>query len=346
MKPVDSYSNSLLANDIQGLDKLRQQGFAEDRGKALDEAARQFESLFTQQLFKSMRAANKVFEADGPMNSRYTEYYQDMHDQQMSAELSKRGSLGLADLVSKQLGGEQPAAQPEARHFDLTDVRRIQGKVVRPLGADAVAEAVEKAKQGARPPLQAAADNPADSLLANKALPGSSLSNNKNAVTYSASEPFRSPEDFVRRLMPAAVAAGKRMGLPPEAMLAQAALETGWGKKIIGPKNSDSSHNLFGIKADNSWNNAKKWVNTLEYEQGIAVKVKAPFRAYGSFNDSFNDYVDFLHQNPRYGEALQQTDSPRQYFKALQEAGYATDPKYADKLSSIFNTVTRLAAQA
>ncbi|WP_417614605.1 flagellar assembly peptidoglycan hydrolase FlgJ [Oceanisphaera sp.] len=328
MKPVDSYNNSLLVNDLQGLDKLRQQGFAEDRGKALDEAARQFESLFTQQLFKSMRAANKVFEADSPMNSRYTEYYQDMHDQQMSAELSKRGSLGLADLVFKQLGGEQAAvAQPEARHFDLTDVRRVQGKVVRPLAADTASADDEAAEQAARPPLQAAA-------------------NSQDIVTYNASEPFRSPEDFVRRLMPAAVAAGKRMGLPPEAMLAQAALETGWGKKIIGPKNSDSSHNLFGIKADNSWNNAKKWVNTLEYEQGIAVKVKAPFRAYPSFNDSFNDYVDFLHQNPRYGEALQQTDSPRQYFKALQEAGYATDPKYADKLNSIFNTVTRLAAQA
>ena len=328
MKPIDSFSNSLLVNDIQGLDKLRQQGFAEDRGKALDEAALQFESLFTQQLFKSMRDANKVFEADSPMNSRYTEHYQDMHDQQMSAELSKRGSLGLADLVSKQLGGgEQAAPQPHARQFDLTDVRRISGKVVRPLGADGTAGAVEKAKEMARPPLQTAA-------------------NDKDAVVYNASEPFRSPEDFVRRLMPAAVAAGKRMGLPPEAMLAQAALETGWGKKIIGPKNGDSSHNLFGIKADNSWKDTKTWVNTLEYEQGIAVKVKAPFRAYESFNDSFNNYVDFLHENPRYGNALQNTDSPKQYFKELQQAGYATDPKYADKLSSIFDTVTRLVAQA
>ena len=330
MKPVDSYSNSLLVNDVQGLDKLRQQGFAEDRGKALDEAARQFESLFTQQLFKSMRAANKVFEADGPMNSRYTEYYQDMHDQQMSAELSKRGSLGLADLVSKQLGGEQAAKPPEARQFDLTDVRRIPGKVVRPLGADGVADAVEKAKENARPPLQAA----------------SLLPNDQDKVVYNASEPFRSPEDFVRRLMPAAVAAGKRMGLPPEAMLAQAALETGWGKKIIGPKNGDSSHNLFGIKADNSWKDSKTWVNTLEYEQGVAVQVKAPFRAYDSFNASFNNYVDFLHENPRYGNALQSTASPKQYFKELQQAGYATDPQYADKLSSILDTVTRLVAQA
>ena len=87
-------------------------------------------------------------------------------------------------------------------------------------------------------------------------------------------------------------------------------------------------------------------MNTLEYEQGIAVKVKAPFRAYESFNDSFNNYVDFLHENPRYGNALQNTDSPKQYFKELQQAGYATDPKYADKLSSIFDTVTRLVAQA
>lgn len=330
MKPIDSSSNSLLVNDLQGLDRLRQQGFAKDRGEALDEAARQFESLFTQQLFKSMRAANKVFEADSPMNSRYTEYYQDMHDQQMSAELSKRGSLGLADLISKQLGAGQDIDEPAARQFDLTDVRRVQGKVIRPLGmddSDNAANRDKKTEKAARAPLLAAA-------------------NNKDAVTYSASEPFTSPEDFVRRLMPAAEAAGKRMGLPPEAMLAQAALETGWGKKIIGAKNSDSSHNLFGIKADNSWKSEKTWVSTLEYEEGIAVKVKAPFRSYESFNDSFNDYVDFLHDNPRYGGALQQTESPKQYFKALQQAGYATDPKYADKLSSIFNTVTQLVAKA
>ncbi|MBL1378413.1 flagellar assembly peptidoglycan hydrolase FlgJ [Zobellella iuensis] len=327
MKPIDTFNNSLLANDLQGLDQLRRQSFEDDRGNALDQAARQFESLFTQQLFKSMREANKAFEADSPMNSRYTEFYRDMHDQQMSAELSRQGSLGLADLVVKQLGGgDEASGAPQARHFDLSEVRRVSGKVVRPPKA----EPGDAADEPARPPLRADAApavQPAE-------------------VTHSASQPFRSPEDFVRRLLPAATEAGKRLGLPPEAMLAQAALETGWGKKIIGRKNGDSSHNLFGIKADKSWRAEKTWVNTLEYEQGVAVKVQAPFRSYGSFNDSFNDYVQFLHDNPRYGKALQQTGSPRQYFQALQQAGYATDPKYADKLTSIFNTVTRLVSQA
>ncbi|PSJ46280.1 flagellar assembly peptidoglycan hydrolase FlgJ [Zobellella endophytica] len=326
MKAIDSFQNSLLVNDLQGLDRLRQQSFEDDRGKALDEAARQFESLFTQQLFKSMREANRVFEADSPMNSRYTQFYQDMHDEQMTAELSRQGSLGLADLVVKQLGGEEAAGAPQARHFDLADVRRVSGKTIRPPKR----EDGEGAPEQARPPLRAAAEEAAPA----------------NRVTHSAAEPFRSPEEFVRRLLPAATEAGKRLGLAPEAMLAQAALETGWGKKIIGRKNGDSSHNLFGIKADKSWQSEKTWVNTLEYEQGIAVKVQAPFRSYASFNDSFNDYVQFLHDNPRYGKALQQTGSPRQYFQALQQAGYATDPKYADKLTSIFNTVTRLAAQA
>lgn len=327
MKGIDSFQNSLLANDLQGLDRLRQQAFEDDRGKALDQAARQFESLFTQQLFKSMREANKVFEAEGPMNSRYTEFYRDMHDQQMSAELSKRGSLGLADLVVKQLGGGDEASRAsQARHFDLAEVRRVSGKVVRPpkAGPD------EAAAEPVRPPLRAAAEEAAPA----------------DGVTHSASRPFRSPEDFVRRLLPAATEAGRKLGLAPEAMIAQAALETGWGKKIIGRKNGDSSHNLFGIKADKSWQAEKAWVNTLEYEQGIAVKVQAPFRSYASFNDSFNDYVQFLHDNPRYSKALQQTGSPPQYFKALQQAGYATDPRYADKLTSIFNTVTRLVSPA
>ncbi len=321
MKNLDTVQNSLLANDIQGLDRLRQQGFEQDRGKALDEAARQFESLFTQQLFKSMRDANKVFESDSPMNSRYTQFYQDMHDQQMSSELSRQGSLGLADLIVRQLGGgDDNQAAAEARHFSLDNVRRINGKVVRPPDAEQ--------EDNARPPLKAAKNTPQD------------------AVTLTAGQKFDSPEEFVRRLLPAATAAGERLGLDPKAMLAQAALETGWGKKIIGRKNGESSHNLFGIKADKSWKEQKTWVSTLEYEQGIAVKVQAPFRSYASFNDSFNDYVQFLNDNPRYGQALQQTGSPRQYFKALQQAGYATDPNYASKLSAVLDTVNRLASQA
>ncbi|WMC11344.1 flagellar assembly peptidoglycan hydrolase FlgJ [Oceanimonas pelagia] len=326
MKNIDNVQNSLLANDIQGLDRLRQQGFARDRGEALDAAARQFESLFTQQLFKSMRDANKVFEADSPMNSRYTQFYQDMHDQQMSSELSRQGSLGLADLIVRQLGGgEDAAAAPEARHFPLENVRRIQGKVVRP-----PEENTSAAEPGAKagPPLKAA-QNTQD-----------------HAVTLAAGQTFDSPEEFVRRLLPAATAASERLGLDPKAMLAQAALETGWGKKIIGRKNGESSHNLFGIKADKSWKAQKTWVSTLEYEQGIAVQVKAPFRTYASFNDSFNDYVQFLNDNPRYGDALQQTGSPRQYFQALQQAGYATDPNYASKLAAVLDTVNRLASQA
>ncbi|MFH7566432.1 flagellar assembly peptidoglycan hydrolase FlgJ [Oceanimonas smirnovii] len=321
MKNLDTVQNSLLANDIQGLDRLRQQGFEQDRGKALDEAARQFESLFTQQLFKSMRDANKVFESDSPMNSRYTQFYQDMHDQQMSSELSRQGSLGLADLIVRQLGGgDDNQAAAEARHFSLDNVRRINGKVVRPPDAEQ--------EDNARPPLKAAKNTPQD------------------AVTLTAGQKFDSPEEFVRRLLPAATAAGERLGLDPKAMLAQAALETGWGKKIIGRKNGESSHNLFGIKADKSWKEQKTWVSTLEYEQGVAVKVQAPFRSYASFNDSFNDYVQFLNDNPRYGQALQQTGSPRQYFKALQQAGYATDPNYASKLSAVLDTVNRLASQA
>ncbi|PSJ44620.1 flagellar assembly peptidoglycan hydrolase FlgJ [Zobellella taiwanensis] len=321
MKGIDSFQNSLLVNDVQGLDRLRQQAFAEDRGKALDEAARQFESLFTQQLFKSMREANRAFEADSPMNNRHTQFYQDMHDQQMTSELSRQGSLGLADMIVRQLGGGEAGA-PAARHFDLADARRFSGRTIRPPKAgDTTAEAP------ARPPLSAA-------------------QNSSPAVTLEAGTRFGSPEEFVRNLLPAATEAGKKLGLAPEAMIAQAALETGWGKKIIGKKNGPSSHNLFGIKADKSWKAEKTWVNTLEYEQGVAVKVQAPFRSYASFNDSFNDYVRFLQDNPRYGKALDQTGNPRQYFQALQQAGYATDPRYADKLTSIFNSVTKMVSQA
>jgi flagellar protein FlgJ len=118
--------------------------------------------------------------------------------------------------------------------------------------------------------------------------------------------------------------------------VAQAALETGWGKSIIHNSDGTSSHNLFNIKADRSWNGPVATARTLEYEQGAAVKVAAGFRSYTSFADSFRDYLHFLRSNPRYGEALQNTHDPVAYAQSLQAAGYATDPRYADKIMTIY----------
>jgi len=147
--------------------------------------------------------------------------------------------------------------------------------------------------------------------------------------------PFVSPEDFVRRLKGPAQEAATQAGIPAEALLAQAALESGWGRHTPQLPDGGSSHNLFGIKADARWQGPRVATTTIEYRQGVAVKAQASFRAYPSFAESFADYAHFLQQSPRYATALQQGDRPDAYLQALQQAGYATDPAYADKISAI-----------
>ncbi len=146
---------------------------------------------------------------------------------------------------------------------------------------------------------------------------------------------FSSPEAFVRGLQDPAREAAARLGVAPRVLLAQAALETGWGQRILRGPDGASSHNLFGIKAGPDWQGARVTAQTLEYRDGVARREQAVFRAYDSFSQSFMDYADFILGNPRYQAALARADDPRAYLQALQEAGYATDPDYAAKIQGI-----------
>ena len=152
--------------------------------------------------------------------------------------------------------------------------------------------------------------------------------------------PIHSAEDFVRQLHPYAERAAKELGVEPKVLLAQAALETGWGRSLIKNSNGSNSFNLFNIKADKSWQGKQAQVPTLEFEQGIAKKVNAGFRSYASFQESFQDYVAFIKNNPRYGDALKQAGNGERYLHELQRAGYATDPNYANKIMSIYHSNT------
>ena len=124
------------------------------------------------------------------------------------------------------------------------------------------------------------------------------------------------------------------MGIDPAVLVAQSALETGWGKKVI-QADQGSSFNLFGIKADGRWDGKAATVSTVEFRDGLAVLEKASFRAYDSLSGSFNDYVDFLKSNPRYQQALDKVSDNKEFLAELQDAGYATDPKYAEKILGI-----------
>ena len=148
------------------------------------------------------------------------------------------------------------------------------------------------------------------------------------------------PIAFVQKLLPAARLAAKELGLEPMALLAQAALETGWGKKIFRATDGSQSHNLFGIKASSGWNGQVAVVDTLEYRQGSAQREKAKFRVYENVEQSMQDYVAFMKDNPRYQQALASTADAKSYFRQLQAAGYATDPNYAQKLTAVFDGPT------
>ena len=162
---------------------------------------------------------------------------------------------------------------------------------------------------------------------------------NLPVVTKKANETqdgvFQSAKEFITELWPHAKKAAKAIGLDPKLLIAQSALETGWGKYIIGDKNGESSNNLFNIKASSPQHGSVS-VKTKEFLGGEFRDVQASFKKYQSFEHSFNDYIQLLSSNSRYDSALKQSHDATKYIEALHEAGYATDPKYADKVLSIY----------
>lgn len=284
---VDTYA------DFHGLAELRAKagGNKASEQEALNEAARQFESIFMKMMLKSMR--DTVPESD-LINNDKTRFYQSMYDDQISLDLTKRGNVGLANMIVQQLGGvNQAGGDIKANIKTIDDYRAVS--------------AFHTQKQRI------------------------------NGLVSKPTSDIKSPEQFIDSLWPQAKAAAEELGVNPKVLLAQSALETGWGKHVMSDRNGQSSHNLFGIKASRGWQGKTVSVQTVEYENGIAVKKQASFRAYDNYQESFNDYVQFLKQNPRYQQALSNVDSNERFVKGLQKAGYATDPAYAKKIISILN---------
>jgi len=278
--------------DPQSLSALKSGAQTQDPA-ALREVAKQFESLFTQMLLKSMREANKGFGDGGLFSSDQTEFYQGMFDSQLATQLSRGEGLGLADMLMRQLAGVGAAS-----------------------GANA---------------------DPASGSAAT------------GAATAAKAEPGAiagSKQDFIRSLWPHAQQAGRELGVDPHALLAQAALETGWGKSVPCTTAGDCSFNLFGIKATGQWSGATVNVPTLEFERGVAVRKVERFRAYESPAASFNDYARLIRNNPRYENALGTGADVASFASALQDGGYATDPQYARKLTAVANELRQLTGAA
>jgi flagellar protein FlgJ len=163
-----------------------------------------------------------------------------------------------------------------------------------------------------------------------------------------AAEVPGSADEFVDRVWPHAVEAAKTLGVPPHFLVAHSALESGWGKSEIRREDGSPSYNVFGIKAGGGWQGPVAEVTTTEYVDGASRTMREKFRVYGSYDEAFRDYAGLLAGNSRFAGVLGQRDGLR-FARSLQQAGYATDPGYADKLDRIIGGATlrqALAGQA
>lgn len=160
----------------------------------------------------------------------------------------------------------------------------------------------------------------------------------KGAVMLTKSEQATEKNDFVKTVWPYATKAAKLLGLDPKILVAQAALETGWGQFIAKDEKGRSSNNLFNLKALTTNAEDAIVIKTTEFVANVPIQVKALFRKYSSIEDSFDDYVSFLKENKRYEEALAHAYDPERYIIELSHAGYASDPSYAAKILAIYHS--------
>lgn len=299
------------AFDVRSAQDLRGE-FAKNPQQGLKAAAQQFETLFLQMVMKSMR---DTVPDDGMLSSDQSKFYTSLLDQQMAQTLASSGKgVGFAKLIEQQLG--------------------------RSLGATAGA-----------PPLPETANSTADTLplaapdgrhLQYKTV----LSGLPTSAAYQKADvsvtPVVTPEapvsakEFVNRVWPHAVEASRSTGVPPQFLVGHSALESGWGRAEIRRADGSASFNLFGIKAGKNWSGQTVEATTTEYVEGKPQQVVERFRAYGSYEEAFRDYAHLLRNSSRYSAVIGSQDGA-EFAKRLQQAGYATDPAYADKLSRIIN---------
>ena len=287
------------AVDLQGLGDLRRRAERADPS-ALADVAVQFEALFIGMMLDSARSASI---GSGLFDGPETEQYLSLMDRQVALELARGGGFGFATMLREQLA-----------------VRGGVGGIESPLRTLPHA-----------PP----APTPAATAEFPQSLPASLDA--LGGVEPAAAADVPTPAEFVTALLPEARAAGAALGVEPRLLLAQAALETGWGTAVPQRDGGESAHNLFGIKAGASWSGESLQQWTLEHGGGATQRVREPFRAYASTAESFGDYVNLIGTSRRYAGALENARDPEAYARAVTDAGYATDPAYADKWLAVYH---------
>ncbi|WP_324689434.1 flagellar assembly peptidoglycan hydrolase FlgJ [Cobetia sp. D5] len=366
-----------LAFDTQGLASLK--GAASSGGErqqeALEESARQFEALMLNMMLKQMRSATENSALTG---SQQQEMMTSMLDQQLSQQLASVGDgIGLSKILIQQLSSSTAMGTNTDSSTAISPSAAADGKSGDEQGADGWLSAVGLTPEGGAAregDWQAAVETrAADEVTGFMAMldtlaPGDTArgvyaelpmaTTGKDDVSDTVSpvavtnvaalseQQRRQPENvqrFVAEFGPAAQAASRESGLPAELILAQAALETGWGERRIHTETGTDSHNLFGIKAGSSWQGDSTTVLTTEYRDGRRMRLEDSFRVYPDQASALRDHAALLTGAQRYAHVTRSPDA-ESAARALQEAGYATDPHYADKLISIMSRVGPLEA--
>ncbi len=242
-----------------------------------------------------LKSMREALPKEGLFSSENTRLYTSMYDQQIAQQMTAGKGLGLAEMMVKQMTPEQPLPAEEMPAGPM----KFPLETVMSFQNKALKQMVQKA-----------VPRNYDTLL-----PGDS-------------------KTFLAQLSQPAQLASQQSGVPHHLILAQAALESGWGQRQIRRENGEPSYNVFGVKASGNWKGPVTEITTTEYENGEAKKVKAKFRVYSSYLEALSDYVGLLTRNPRYA-AVTRAASAEQGAQALQDAGYATDPEYARKLTNM-----------
>ena len=312
---------SKFALDVKDMGSLKQSARA-GSPEALKTAATQFEAMFVNMMMKSMRDATPQ---DGLMDSQQTKTFTTMLDQQTSQNIAKKG-IGLSDMLIRQLtktaDNQALAIGADGNPVAGADQGGSFGGLSSLMDAKLQRAIAAAGGNGAE-----FGNGAAVTLVGNGAAAAASSANKGSQAPHVRS--------FQEKLSAHAEEASRATGIPAKFMLGQAALESGWGKREIKGRDGTNSNNLFGIKATGDWKGKVVEATTTEYVNGKAQTKVERFRAYDSYSDSFKDYAKLLANNPRYEKVMASAGDASSFAQGLQKAGYATDPNYASKLTSI-----------
>lgn len=308
---IQKYSNVLAVDPSSSLKNLKNLKNIDNQTNA-KEVSQQFEALFLQMVLKSMRDSiqkDELFGSDGGKDQ-----YVSMFDQQLAYNISKTNQgIGFASKIEEQIMRYINTKNNLEEAFETTEQTKF----------NPIPEFNPKLRVQVT-------DNSFNGLIQEAKQKNLEKTNN-----VSENGDLK-PKNFVQEILKDSLKTAQNLGVKPEFILGHAALESGWGKSIPKFENGDSSYNIFSVKASRDWVGKTIDVTTTEYVDGKPIKMVEKFKAYASYKEAFADYENLLKATPRYKNVVN-SESSQEFASGLQKAGYATDPKYTEKLNQVIN---------